>query len=491
MYVTDWLAGRASLTPNLIAAIDADNQESWTFFEMNKRANGLAQYFRENGISKGDRVALCAENHLSFFDFLFACWKLDAIFVPLNWRLADNELQYIINHCRPKIVGVKSDRVISLEFGQTLIIDATYEQMVMSSENTFNESEDDLAPVVIIYTGGTTGRPKGVVLTKKNILANAMNTIISWGLTRDEVTYTALPMFHTGGLNSLTLPVLLNGGTVVYSAKFEPKSAVQHLNQYHCTIVLFVPTMYQMIMQMEEFKTEDFPSMKCFLSGGAPCPHPVYDQFKEKKQPFKEGYGLSEAGPNNFYISPEMAEIKRGSVGKPMLLNSVKIMMNDKEIKGEEVGELFIKGDHVFCGYWENEHETHNAIQDGWLKTGDLARRDEDGYFFIVGRLKDMIITGGENVYPIEIENVLLAHADIKEAAVIGADDPIWGEAAHAYVSTINPQLDEHQLKAYCQRQLANYKVPKKIHFIDELPKTFVNKIDKKMLIKKSALDMK
>ena len=485
MYAEDWLLRRAHLTPDRIALRDADCKKAWSFQEINDRAEALAGIFLRKGIQPGDRVALLSPNHIAYFDFFFACWKIGAIFVPLNWRLAQKELICIMDNCSPKLLGIH----MSSDFDQSMTgipvmrIDRGYDAAIKTAAHANMEPSWDDVPVMTIYTGGTTGQPKGVLLTKQNIIANAVNTIISWELTKEDVTLTSLPLFHTGGFNSLTMPILMAGGTVVFTEQFNEEDACRHLNEYGCTIVLFVPTMYQMITNCDYFKKHDFPTMRCFLSGGAPCPKTIYDRFAEKSIPFKEGYGLSEAGPNNFFIDPSVAFRKKGSVGKPMLFNSVKLLGAHKEVKEGEVGELLIRGDHVFSGYWEDEKETERTIVDGWLKTGDLARMDEDGDYYIVGRKKDMIITGGENVYPAEIENVLIAHPLITEAAVVGIKDEKWGEKVTAFVVSQSSDLDEEQLQRYCRSCLANYKVPKTILFLENLPKTDVGKLDKRALL--------
>ena len=485
MLAEDWLLRRSQLTPGQTAIRDADCKTAWSFRQLNERAEALAGIFIKKGIQQGDRVALLAPNHISYFDFFFACWKIGAIFVPLNWRLAKKELTYIMAHCSPKLMGIHE----SVTYGPedflipVMPIDNTYEEALEKGKNPILKPAANDGPVMIIYTGGTTGHPKGVLLTKKNINANAINTIISWELTKEDVTLTSIPLFHTGGFNSLTMPILMAGGTVVYTGQFNEENACRYLNEYGCTIVLFVPTMYQMITNCDYFKKHDFPTMRCFLSGGAPCPKTIYESFAEKSIPFKEGYGLSEAGPNNFFIDPAVAIRKKGSVGKPMLFNSVKLFNEHTEVNKEEVGELLIRGDHVFSEYWQDKNVTEQTMLDGWLRTGDLARMDEDGDFYIVGRKKDMIITGGENVYPAEIENVLIAHPDITEAAVAGIKDEKWGEAVTAFVVSQSSHLDEEQLQQYCRSCLANYKVPKTILFLENLPKTDVGKLDKKALL--------
>ncbi|OCA83176.1 long-chain fatty acid--CoA ligase [Bacillus sp. FJAT-27225] len=489
----DWLESRAKLTPSATAISDAETDRSWSFEQINTRAKAMARWLFEQGIQQGDRVALLAPNDISYFDLLFACGKIGAIFVPLNWRLAQSELSFIIQDCTPKILCFHSNfakQVSSFWNGLdlSLCIDGSHYEGVIThytdklSQTAAKFAEiNDEDPLAMIYTGGTTGYPKGAVLSHRAILWNGISTIVSWNLTNEDKTLTYLPMFHTGGLNALTIPVLMAGGSVAIAREFSPEKAVENLVRYRCTIVLFVPTMYHLLVKSERFQATEFNDMKLFLSGGAPCPLEIYEAFSQKGKQFKEGYGLTEAGPNNFYIDPKDAQKKRGSVGKPMMYNSVKIVNEvGEEARPGMVGELAIQGRHAFSFYWGNEQATQDALREGWLYTGDLARQDEDGYYYIVGRKKDMIITGGEKVYPLEVEHWLCEHPEIQEAAVVGAPDKKWGEAVTAFVVLEEGStLTEDGIKQFCRLKLGGYKVPKKIFLVEEMPKTHVGKISK------------
>lgn len=485
----DWIESRARLTPDAEAIIDAVQNRKWTYAEVNERAVAIALWLKNKGVQKGERIALLSPNHIAYFDLLFACAKIGAIFVPLNWRLSIEELNYILNDCSPVLIGYHSQfneiiEQLDTDCENILCINDVKFEHVLEEKGILEEnillSESDA--VAIIYTGGTTGKPKGAVLAHRTILANAINTVISWNLTEKDVTLTSMPMFHTGGLNALSIPLLLVGGKLVITDSFDPVKAIDYINCYGCTVVLFVPTMYHMIFQTEEFNNSSFPSMKTFLSGGAPCPLEIYEVFKKKGIAFKEGYGLTEAGPNNFFIDPVIANEKRGSVGKPMLFNTIKIVDdNGREVEANEVGELLISGKHVFEKHWNNEEATKEAIQDGWLYTGDLVKKDDQGFCYIVGRKKDMIITGGENVYPLEVEHWLASHPDIQEVAVIGLPDEKWGESVTAFIVS-NFVFIPSDLRDYCAQKLGKYKIPRQFIFLEELPKTHVGKIDKKRL---------
>lgn len=485
---TDWLQGRARLYPDRIAVVDGETGERWSYQELEQRAVHRAFLLRSLGIARGDRVALLSPNHICYFDLLFACGKIGAILVPLNTRHSIPEWQGILADCRPKLLVYHPDfaeEVKQLSFTKTLNIHDC-DKMLYNRDDTESFpviQMDD--PLVILYTGGTTGKPKGAILSHRCILWNAINTVISWGLSEKDITPTYLPLFHTGGLNALSIPVLYAGGRVVLVQKFIADKAVDLLVKEKCTIALMVPTMYHQLIQSPRFQEEEFPTMREFLSGGASCPEVVYQAFAQKGIPFREGYGLTEAGPNNFYINPHEGKRTPGAVGRPMVHTEVKVANSDgEELPVGEVGELWIRGEYLFEGYWNNPEATADALVDGWLRTGDLVRRDQEGIYYIVGRKKDMIITGGENVYPLEVEQVIGTHPDVHEVSVFGLKDEHWGEIVTAAV-VLRPgaSLTEEELKAYCRNSLGRYKVPKKICFLEELPKTPVGKIDKKGMI--------
>jgi fatty-acyl-CoA synthase len=491
---TDWLESRARLTPNRIAIVDGGTGQRWNYLEMYERVSRMTKHLHETGIEKGDRIALLSPNHVCYFDLLFACRNLGAIFVPLNWRLSPYEIEYMLDNCAPKILAFHSqceDLATEAQITHSIQVDGKHYEKIMSNniENPFSLNSKEMKeidPCTIIYTGGTTGKPKGVVLTNGSIFWNSVNTILSWNLTMQDITLTYLPMFHTGGLNALSMPILHSGGTVVIAREFEVEKTIQLLNREKCTIVLMVPTMYHMLVQSRHFLEAEFPTMQTFLSGGAPCPHAIYQAFEDKGLQFKEGYGLTEAGPNNFYIEPNHSRKKRGSVGKPMFYNRIKLAGDDgKEVRTGDVGEILIQGGHVFDHYWNNSQATSETIVNGWLKTGDLGTKDADGDYYIMGRKKDMIITGGENVYPLEVEHLISQHPAVKEIAVFGLPDHKWGEMVTAVIVLREGMtLNENELIGYCSKKLGRYKVPKKTIIVDELPKTPVGKIDKKEMQK-------
>lgn len=483
-----WILNRAKLTPNKVALIDIQTRRTWTYEELASTILNCYQSFHSFGLKKGDRVAVLAENSIDLFPLLFACGLGGYIYVPLNFRLSEEELRHILLDSTPTLLLTDN---IYQEVGERIFTGKT----VVIKELIENQSDQTsfLEPAacsteeawLMIYTGGTTGKPKGVVLSFDAVNWNAINTVLSWGLDEGDCTLNYMPLFHTGGINALSIPILMVGGTVVIGNKFNPEEAIRAIDAYRTTISLFVPTMYQAMIETEYFNESSFPSVKLFLSGGAPCPKTIYHHFLKKGLKFKEGYGLTEAGPNNFYISPEQSAIKLGSVGRSMMFNSIKIVdKNGNSCGPNEVGELYVTGKHMFSYYWNNPEETNKTIVNGWLKTGDLAKMDEDGDVYIVGRSKDMIITGGENVYPQEVEQCIITHPNIKEVAVVGLKDPKWGEVVTAVI--VSDQSSDtfcEEIKLFCRKLLGAYKVPKKVFFISELPKTHVGKIDKKKLV--------
>ncbi|WP_368666342.1 long-chain fatty acid--CoA ligase [Ammoniphilus sp. CFH 90114] len=484
MWETDWLSSRARLTPDREAVVELGTGSRWTFLQLDERVWRAVGFLQKQGVKKGDRVALISPNAVGCLELLFACGRMGAIFVPLNFRLGVAEWDYILEDCQPKLLFYHPSMQSTLPGNISAYSTDEYVDEA-GGPIDLSESVGLEDPYLIIYTGGTTGRPKGVVLSHKNVFWNSINTIVSWGIKEEDITLTYLPMFHTGGLNALSLPILHMGGKVILGQKFDPLEAIQTLEEERCSIVLMVPTMYHMVITHPAFAEASFQTVHTFLSGGAPCPHSIYEVFEKRGLRFKEGYGLTEAGPNNYYIHPLDALRKRGSVGKPMFHSQVKIVgETGEEVKPNEVGELYIQGHHVFDYYYNKPEETRLAKQDGWLQTGDLAKRDVEGYYYIVGRKKDMIITGGENVYPQEIEHLLDQHPSIDEVAVVGLPDPKWGEVVSAaIVLKTGERILEQEVAEYVASHLGRYKVPKKIFFVEELAKTPIGKIDRKQIV--------
>ncbi len=500
----DWLARRAELSPGKVALVEATTGAEVTYREWNRRANRVTNAIAGLGLQKGDRVAVLATNCLEYLDVLFACQKGGYILQALNWRLTPHELKGLVEDAAPRLFVYGPDLA---EKAQAVLEAVPVEHVVALGEPAgphrrwgdwlSGASDRPPAPVprhmedpwVLCYTGGTTGLPKGAILTQGTITWNAVNTVISWGLRPDDVALLNAPLFHTGGLNVFTTPLVHIGGTSIVARGFDVDQVFDLVQARRLTVFFGVPTMFIMLQQHPRWEQADFSGCRLIISGGAPCPMPVFERFFEKGVPFKTGYGLTEAGPNNFWLPDEDARHKPGSVGFPLFYVETRIVNEaGQECAPGEVGELLIRGPHVTPGYWNRPEATAEAIRDGWLHTGDLARRDEEGYTYIVGRRKDVIISGGENIYPAEVESVMLGHPAVAEAALVGVPDPKWGEVGRAFVA-LRPgaSLTEEELIAYLRERLAAYKVPKSVVFVRELPKTGAGKVDKKALQREGA----
>lgn len=501
-YIGDWLTRREMLTPDRVALVDAITGRRITYRQWNRQTNRLANWLREDlGVRKGDRVAVLAMNCVEYLDVWFACGKLGVILQNLNWRLAVPELESLVNDAGPKVLIYGEDFVEQVSFLRergagvrhcvTLGVQAAPDDLPFATRDRYPDtppSEVDLTwddPWVICYTGGTTGLPKGAILTHGNVTWNSVNTVVSWGLRPDDVAILNAPLFHTGGLNVFTAPLVHIGGASIVCRTFDADQVFDLVETAGITLFFGVPTMFIVMQQHPRWPEVDFSRCRLIISGGAPCPMPVFERFWEKGVDFKTGYGLTEAGPNTFWLPPEDVRRRPGAVGFPLFHVDVRIVREDgTECAPGEVGELIIRGPHVTPGYWNNPEATAASIVDGWLQTGDLGRQDEEGYYFIVGRLKDMFISGGENVYPAEIESVMHGHPAVAEAALIAVPDPKWGEVGRAIVVLKRgAMLSEADLRAHCRQRLAGYKVPKSVVFVDGLPKTGAGKIDKPTLI--------
>jgi len=502
-FVTDWLDKRAKLTPDRIALVDTLNgSREITFREWNAQANQTANFLRALGIKKGDRVSVYSSNRVEYLDILFACGKIGAIQHNCNWRLTAAELEGIINDATPDVliysgdwaenVGQLRSRLPSVRHYVALDTPADSGDRFFAERESYPVTLDDRPeqhpdePWAIYYTGGTTGLPKGAIMTHNNAAWNCVNTITGWGLTADDVAPLQLPLFHIGGAHIFCLPLVHLGGKTIVCKAFDVDQTLDLIADAGVTYYVGVPTMFLMIQQHPRWEQMDFSRLKLIISGGAPCPMPIVEKFWARGVDFKTGYGLTEAPANNFWLPPQDVRRKPGSVGFPLFHIDMKIVNPDgSECGPDEPGELLIRGPHVMPGFWKRPEATAETIIDGWLHTGDLARRDAEGYFYIIGRSKDMFISGGENVYPAEVESVMHSHPAVGEAALIGVPDEKWGEVGRALVVVkAGYSLDAAELLAFLQERLAKYKIPRTVVFIPEMPKTAIGKIDKKVLLK-------
>ncbi|MBK04307.1 MAG: o-succinylbenzoate--CoA ligase [Deltaproteobacteria bacterium] len=499
--IATWLTRNATIFANKTAIID--DRLKFTYKELDERVRRLATAFEAKGVKKGDRIAVLLPNNIEVVEALFAAARLGAIFVPLNWRLGIDELEYILNDCQPSLLIYKDDwqdRVDALNErlssppASIATAEATenpYEETIASNEPHTNDDYpacdgDDL---MIIYTSGTTGNPKGAVLTYTNVF---FQTINGWslGTSPDGIALVLLPLFHVGGLNGSVAPLLHIGATVILQAKFKPAHVLKTIEDEQVTGVLGVPTIFRMLSEQPEFETTDLSKCDVLLSGGAPLPESLIELYHERGLEFRQGYGLTEASPGVTGMGPGECRQKIGSAGRQILYTEVRIV-NDagKQMPTSESGEIIVRGPNVMRGYWNKPEATAKAIKNGWLHTGDVGYFDEDGFLFIVDRMKDMIISGGENIYPAEIEKLLAAHPKVQQATVVGRPDEKWGEIPVAVVVPSDKDLTKDELKAFLT-DLARYKQPKAYHFFETLPLNASGKVVKAEVKKQlDALD--
>jgi len=502
MYIGDYLARRELYSPDKLAFIDAGKSPEWrlTYKEANQRANKLANWLKSQGIGKGDRVAILAKDGYEHLDLFFACSKLGAIHTALNWRLHWQELLDIFKNTTPKVLVFSDDfseNVANLTSHfplSTLHLDgegvgnSSHFEATLQAANDIPvtcetlEAEDTAA---LIFTGGTTGLPKAAEVSHRMIAWNTLNTVIH-DITHNDVYLNVFPMFHTGGLFVYTLPQVIFGGTTILIREFNPEQVLSLLEREKVTVFAGVPTMYQMLAQASNWADVDLSTLRFCTSGGAPLPVPLVEKYTEEKGiRFKQGFGMTEFGPGIFALAPEDAIRKAGSIGRPNFFVDAKVLDNEgKPLAAGEAGELVLKGPSYCSGYFNNPEATAASIDEkGYFHTGDMAMYDEEGYFFIVDRKKDMFISGGENVYPAEIEKALYQHPAVHMCAVIGLPDPKWGEVGKAcVVLKPNASAGEAELLQFMTDRLAKYKVPKSVSLMDALPISAAGKILKREL---------
>lgn len=507
MYIGDYLGRRAIYSPDKLAIVDTGKHPAWrlTYAQVNERANRLANWLRAAvAIGKGDRVAILARDGLEHLDTFFACAKLGAIHTALNWRLHWRELAGILAQTTPRVLIFSGDlaevaqalrddpQAASLTHylqmdGQLLAGCLNYEAALSGAPAAPVTTEGLTAEEIaaLIFTGGTTGLPKGAQVSHRMIAWNTLNTIVH-DLHHDDVYLNVFPLFHTGGLFVYTLPQIILGGTTILLRQFDPALVLDLIERERVTVFAGVPTMYQMLTQAANWPQANLTSLRFCTSGGAPLPVPLVQQYAtEKGIRFKQGFGMTEFGPGIFALAPEDAISKAGSIGRPNFFVDARVVDDaNRPLGPTEVGELVLKGPSISSGYFNDPAASQAAIDaEGWFHTGDLARYDEEWYFTIVDRKKDMFISGGENVYPVEIEKVLYSHPAVHLCAVLGVPDPKWGEVGLACV-VLKPgaTATAEELLGYLQTNLARYKVPRRVEIMDGLPISAAGKILKRDL---------
>jgi fatty-acyl-CoA synthase len=487
----DWLDYHGRYDGDLVAAVDVDAGRSFTYREFNDRlrrlANGLRRHY---GVEKGDRVALLAHNCTGVFECLFGCWEIGAALMPLNWRFSAPEVAVLLNHGDPSVV------IYDAEFGHLLegvniptlrrgptAADSEYEKLIAASDPDVEPVQltiDDMS--TLLYTSGTTGRPKGVIGTFRMMRDTIIHAATHGALNSTSRSLTSAPMFHSAGLYGFSMPIFHYGGTLYVMKTWNPARFLALMSDPNVGIThtIGVPMQYAMIAQLPEFEHASFPALQMAGVGAAPAPRDLLETWAAKGVYLAQSYGLTEAFSVCF-LPPQTARLKFGSVGHRMMHTRLKVADDQgNRVKPGVVGEIQIKGPAVTPGYWKAPEATRAAFLDGWFRTGDAARIDEDGAIYIVDRFKDVYISGGENVYPTEIENVLDDIPEVLAAAVVGVDDPKWGEVGLAVIQTKSGgALAEDVVVAYLRERLAAFKVPKHFRFVRALPLNAQGKVAK------------
>jgi fatty-acyl-CoA synthase len=505
MNIAWWVQRWGDLHPNKTAIIF--EEEQITYSELNRRANRTSCWLQSLGIEKGDRVAVTLNNCPEFIELFLACARLGAIFVPLNFRSAPPELDYFLKNCRPRLFVFGHEFVDSVKM---LDVENTKPQALLSSVGKaptdptvldyISESKafdgrkpfltrslgptDPEEPQVIMYTSGTTGRPKGAVLSHRKTFFNCLNADIFFKMHFDDVMLVILPLFHSGGLFIQASPVIYKGATIVMHPKFDPVKVYQDIERYRVTKFLGVPTVYRALVKVDPQERGDISSLKVCAGGGEKTTPELFEKCREAGLAFRQVMGQTETSIL-LWASEEDSFRKPGTVGRPVFHAEVNIVdKNGRSVKPGDIGEIVVRGSIMMKEYWQDPVRTEETIRNGMLYTGDLARTDEEGYYFLVDRARDMYITGGENVYPAEVERILREHPEIEDIAVVGVSDERWGEVGQAFVI---PKKDTNfsadGLIEFCKERMAKFKCPKKVICCEEFPRTSLGKVRKRELI--------
>ncbi len=505
MNIAWWVERWSELNPQKTALIF--EEEHISYLELHQRANRTSCWLQSLGIEKGDRVAVMLENCPQFLELYLACSRLGAIFVPVNFRLAAPELDYTLKNSRPRLFVYGEDYAeivqgLNLNARRPLILLAAIGPSALSDnvhdyggETSSLEGQkpfltkslgpaDPEEPHVIMYTSGTTGQAKGAVLSHRKTFFNCLNADIFFKLHFDDIMLIVLPLFHSGGLFIQASPILYKGATMIIHPRFEPEKAYRDIQRYQVTKFLGVPTVYKSLVRVEEEKRATLSSMKVCAIGGEKATFELLAEFQRAGFPLRQIMGQTETSIL-LWGSEEDVIRKPGSVGRPVFHAEVGIVNREGQlVQPDEVGEIVVRGSIMMKEYWQDPVKTEETIRSGWLHTGDLAYMDEEGYFYLVDRAKDMYISGGENVYPAEVERVLRKHPAIEEVVVVGVPDDTWGEVGHAFVvKRPGSSLLQEEVLSFCEGKLAKYKWPKMVVFCDDFPRTALGKIRKSLLL--------
>ncbi|PSP79059.1 long-chain fatty acid--CoA ligase [Halobacteriales archaeon QS_1_68_20] len=505
-WVGAWSERRAALTPDRVGLVDRTTGERYTYADLDARANRAARLLRRRGVERGDRVAVISRNRPALVDLFFATAKTGAVLAPLSHRLAPPELDEMLEDVDPALLVVEEPfddltaevcavdesgcaPVLSLATDGDHVWTA-YDEALPADDSPVERADLSMNdPHLFLHTGGSTGTPKEVVIPHGSILWNSTNTITAWGLREDDVTPMVFPMFHTGGWNVITVPLFHVGGTVVLAREFDPEGILQTVDEEDATVLVAVPAMLRMMVQGDEWESTDLSTLRFAKSGGGPARESVMRAWWDRGVDLSQGYGLTECGPNNFAMPNDWPREKADSIGKPAPHVDARIVDEDGDpVEQGEIGELELSGPHAAVGYWRNAEETVDTFGSGWVSTGDLARVDEDGYYYVEGRKKNMFVSGGENVYPPEVEDAIADHPAVEEVIVVPVDDEQWGQVGKAVVERAEPRSAEgaseddltvEELRDFLDDRLARFKHPRHLAFVDEMPTSGPSKIDR------------
>jgi fatty-acyl-CoA synthase len=483
--IGSWAARRARMSPERVAVVH--DEREFTFREVADRATRLAHVLAKGGVGRGDRVAYLGPNHPTLLEALFATGSLGAAFVPLNTRLAAPELAYILRDSgatallwSPRLAGVVEQLRTAVPVPCELPLDEYEPALSTAGAEPIDLPVDPGETCMVMYTSGTTGRPKGVMLTHANITWNTVNLLVDVDVTSTEVTLVSAPMFHVAALNQTVLPTFCKGGTAILVSAFDPDGTLELIERRRVTFLFGVPAMFLAIARSPRWATADLSSVRSAICGGAPVPEPLIATYRRRGIDLLQGYGLTESAPGATFLRAGDSPAKAGSAGTPSFFTDVRLAdPGGAPVPPHQPGEVLIQGPNVMAGYWGLPGETAAAFTaDGWLHTGDIAVADEDGYLYIRDRLKDLIISGGENIYPAEVEEVIYQHPAVAECAVVGVPDERWGEVGRAVV-VLRPgtRLDPNDLLSFLDGKIARYKIPKSVVFAEGLPRTASGKV--------------
>jgi fatty-acyl-CoA synthase len=482
-----WPARRRRMSPQRLALVHGETCR--TYVELDERTRALAGGLRSLGVGPGDRVTYLGPNDPTLLETLFATTALGGVFVPVNWRLAAPELTYIAADCGASVLvhaaaladmaqAMTADSSTALH--HVVELGPEFEGLARADSAGAGDGPVELDdPAVIVYTSGTTGRPKGATLSHGNITWNCVNVLIDTDLASDEVALVCAPLFHVAALNMVSLPMIMKGGTVVLTGGFDSDVVLELIARHRVTVMFGVPSMFNAMAQVPAFASADLSSLRRLLCGGAPVPLSTIRTYLDRDILFLQGYGMTETSPGALFLGAERAADKAGSAGVASFFTDVRVVRPDgSDVAPGEKGEVVVAGPNVMRGYWNRPDATAEVMDGEWFRSGDVAVVDGDGYVTIIDRMKDVIISGGENIYPAEVEDAIYSHPDVAECAVIGIPDERWGEVGRAIVvQRAGAALDEQAVLDHLDGRLARYKLPRSVVFADGLPRSGAGKV--------------